>query len=47
MDISSCGNLDISATVRITLVGGAQAKKYFWQTAAVTLGTTSHFEEIY
>jgi hypothetical protein len=38
----------MSATVRITLVGGAQAKKYFLQTAgAVTLGTTSHFEEIY
>jgi hypothetical protein len=39
------GNLDMSATVRITLAGGAQAKNIFWQTAgAVTLGTTSHFE---
>jgi hypothetical protein len=30
--------------VRITLVGGAQAKKYFGKPLAVTLGTTSHFE---
>jgi hypothetical protein len=29
MDISSCGNLDMSATVRITLAGGAQAKNIF------------------
>ncbi|MEZ7506511.1 ice-binding protein [Flavobacterium sp. Arc2] len=39
------GNLSMSAAVRITLAGGAQAKNIFWQTAGlVTLGTTSHFE---
>lgn len=39
------GTLTISSAVRITLIGGAQAKNIFWQTAgAVTLGTTSHFE---
>lgn len=41
------GTLTMSSAVRITLVGGAQAKNIFWQTAgAVTLGTTSHFEGI-
>ncbi len=39
------GTLIMSSAVRITLVGGAQAKNIFWQTAgAVTFGTTSHFE---
>ena len=41
------GTLDMSSAVRITLVGGVQAKNIFWQVAgAVTLGTTSHFEGI-
>ena len=39
------GTLFMSSAVKITLIGGAQAKNIFWQTAgAVTLGTTSHFE---
>jgi hypothetical protein len=39
------GTLTMSSEVRITLIGGAQAKNIFWQTTgAVTLGTTSHFE---
>lgn len=39
------GTLIMSASVKITLIGGAQAKNIFWQTAgAVTLGTSSHFE---
>ncbi|BAX80686.1 hypothetical protein ALGA_2359 [Labilibaculum antarcticum] len=39
--------LDMSANVRVTLTGGAQAKNIFWQTAgAVTLGAASHFEGI-
>ena len=41
------GTLDMSSAVRITLIGGAQAKNIFWQTTgAVTLGTNSHFEGI-
>ena len=41
------GTLDMSSAVKITLIGGAQAKNIFWQTSgAVTLGTTSHFEGI-
>lgn len=41
------GTLTMSAAIKITLTGGAQAKNIFWQTAgAVTLGTTSHFEGI-
>jgi hypothetical protein len=41
------GTLDVSSAVRITLIGGAQAKNIFWQTTgAVTLGTNSHFEGI-
>ena len=41
------GNLTMSSAVKITLIGGAQAKNIFWQVAgAVTLGTTSHFEGI-
>lgn len=39
------GTLTMSSAVKITLMGGAQAKNIFWQTAgAVTFGTTSHFE---
>ena len=39
------GTLTMSSAVRITLIGGAQAKNIFWQAAgAVTFGTTSHFE---
>jgi len=39
------GTLTMSSAVRVTLIGGAQAKNIFWQTAgSVTLGTTSHFE---
>ena len=39
------GTLSMSSAVKITLIGGAQAKNIFWQVAgAVTLGTTSHFE---
>jgi len=41
------GNLIQSAAVKITLMGGAQAKNIFWQVAGqATLGTTSHFEGI-
>ncbi len=41
------GNLNMSAAVKITLNGGAQAKNIFWQVAGqATLGTTSHFEGI-
>ncbi|HUW05091.1 MAG TPA: ice-binding family protein [Williamwhitmania sp.] len=39
------GTLNMSSAVRITLIGGAQAKNIFWvASGAVTLGTTSHFE---
>jgi len=39
------GTLNVSSSVQMTLIGGAQAKNIFWQVAdAVTLGTTSHFE---
>lgn len=39
------GTLKVGSAVRITLIGGAQAKNIFWQTSgAVTCGTTSHFE---
>ena len=39
------GTLKMSSAVKITLIGGAQAKNIFWQASgAVTLGTTSHFE---
>jgi len=41
------GNLNMSTTIKITLIGGAQAKNIFWQVAGqVTLGTTSHFEGV-
>jgi len=41
------GNLILSPAVKITLVGGAQAKNIFWQVAGqVTCGTTTHFEGI-
>jgi hypothetical protein len=39
------GTLDQAAAKNVTLVGGAQAKNVFWQTAgAVAIGTTAHFE---
>lgn len=39
------GTLKMSSAVKITLIGGAQAKNIFWQVSgAVTCGTTSHFE---
>ncbi len=39
------GNLTMSTSVNITLIGGAQAKNIYWQVAGqVTLGATSHFE---
>lgn len=39
------GTLKMSSAVRITLVGGVQAKNIFWVVSdAVTFGTTSHFE---
>ena len=39
------GNLNMSTAIKITLIGGAQAKNIFWQVAGqVTFGTTSHFE---
>jgi hypothetical protein len=35
----------MSSAVKVTLIGGAQAKNIFWQVAgASTFGTTSHFE---
>jgi Ice-binding-like len=41
------GDLSISASKRVTLSGGAQAKNIFWQVAGhATLGATSHFEGI-
>ncbi len=41
------GNLSMSAAIKITLIGGAQAKNIFWQVAGqVTFGATSHFEGI-
>ncbi|WP_197077325.1 ice-binding family protein [Lacinutrix sp. Hel_I_90] len=41
------GDMTMSASVNITLTGGAQAKNIFWQVAGeVVLGTTSHFEGI-
>jgi hypothetical protein len=39
------GTLKMSSAVKVTLIGGAQAKNIFWQVAgATTFGTTSHFE---
>lgn len=41
------GDLSVSAGVKITLSGGAQAKNIFWQVAGtVTAGTTSHIEGV-
>lgn len=41
------GDLTMSSAVKITLIGGAQAKNIFWQVAGeATLGTTSHFEGV-
>ncbi len=38
------GNLTMSASRRVTLVGGAQAKNVFWQVAGrTTIGTGAHF----
>lgn len=39
------GTLTVASSVNVALIGGANAKNIFWQTAgAVSLGTTSHFE---
>ena len=39
------GTLVQASATNVTLVGGAQAKNVFWQTAdAVAIGTTAHFE---
>ena len=41
------GNLTMSSAVKITRIGGAQAKNIFWQVAGdATFGTTSHFEGV-
>jgi hypothetical protein len=41
------GNLTMSAKMKITLAGGAQAKNIFWQVAGqATFGTTTHMEGI-
>ncbi|WP_372767627.1 ice-binding family protein [Lutibacter sp.] len=41
------GDLSVSANVKVTLEGGAQAKNIFWQVAGeATFGATSHFEGI-
>ena len=40
-------NLTVSNAVNITLAGGALPKNVFWQVSgAVSLGTTSHFEDV-
>jgi hypothetical protein len=39
------GTLNQAPAKHVTLIGGAQAKNVFWQSAgAVTIGTTAHFE---
>lgn len=41
------GDLNMSSSTKIILIGGAQAKNIFWQVAgAVTIGTTAHFEGV-
>jgi hypothetical protein len=41
------GKLNLANGTRVTLSGGALAKNVFWQvTAAVTIGTTAHFEGV-
>ena len=41
------GDLKMSANVKVTLAGGAQAKNIFWQVAGeAVFGATSHFEGI-
>jgi hypothetical protein len=41
------GDLSMSASKRITLLGGALAKNVFWQVAGrTTLGTGAHFEGV-
>ena len=41
------GDLTVSASKRITLAGGAQAKNIFWQVAGqVAIGASAHFEGI-
>ncbi len=40
-------NPTMSNGLKMTLIGGAQAKNIFWQVACtVTMGTTAHFEGI-
>jgi hypothetical protein len=39
------GDLIVSASKRITLAGGAQARNIYWQVAGqATIGTNAHFE---
>jgi hypothetical protein len=41
------GNMTVSSAVKVTLVGGAQAKNIFWQVAGtVNIGTTAHVEGV-
>jgi hypothetical protein len=41
------GDLSVSNAVKVTLIGGVQAKNIFWQVAGqATIGTTAHFEGI-
>ena len=41
------GNITFASGVRVTLLGGAQAKNIYWQTAGMAdFGTTSHLEGI-
>jgi len=41
------GGLSMSAGIKITLIGGAQARNIFWQVAGpVSFGTTAHFEGV-
>lgn len=41
------GNITFASGVRVTLLGGAQAKNIYWQTAGMAdFGTTSHLEGV-
>ncbi|MFA9390161.1 MAG: Ig-like domain-containing protein [Prolixibacteraceae bacterium] len=41
------GDLNVSAAVNLTLIGGAKAENIFWQVAGeAIIGTTAHFEGI-
>jgi len=42
------GDLSMSANVKVTLAGGAQAKNIFWQVAGeAVFGATSHSKVLY